>query len=285
MALLPQISRAGDQGILDVHDEPVHPLGSIFRDQETGYIWQYLKAGNDLDYGDTVEPWYEMFTITDLANAAAAGTKVLDVGSSVDLLSSTSNLRHIKNRSKEKEFAMLHVVGGTGAGQVAVIIDIASGKLTVEWLTKDGLLETALDTTSDIKIFAPWFARKTTQLDKPTLAVVQQWDGLKMNQYFWGGRCVQGAIKLGAGTTDVAVTAGDDLTTVATINSAISGAVAPGTDTTEHKTATALSTVTLATDNASLIIPALIHCELEIGEVPVRTDLNYISSTVAPAAA
>lgn len=284
MALVPQVARAGDQGLLDVHDEPVHPLGSIFRDQETGYVWQYLKAGNDFDYGDTVEPWYEMFTITNLANAAPAGTKELNVGSSVDLLASTSNLRHIKNRSKQKEYAMLHVVGGTGAGQIGVILDIESNKLVVEWFTKDGTLETALDTTSDIKIFAPWFGRKTTQLDKPTLAVIQQWDGLKMNEYFWGAKCVQGAIKLGAGTADVAVTAGDDLTTVATINSAISGAVAPGSDTTEHKTATALSTVTLATDNASLIIPALINCELEIGEVPVRTDLNYVSSTVAPAA-
>lgn len=285
MALLPQISRAGDQGILDVHDEPIHPLGSIFHDQETGYVWQYLKAGNDFDYGDTVEPWYEMFTITNLANAAAAGTKELNVGDSVELLGSSSNLRHIKNLSKQKEYAMLHVVGGTGVGQIGIILDIEDHKLTVEWLTKAGTLTTALDTTSDIKIFAPWFARKTTQLDKPTLAVIQQWDGLKMNEYFWGGYCLTGAIKLGAGTTDVAVTAGDDLTTVATINSAISGAVAPGGDATEHKTATALSNVTLATDNASLIIPALIECELMPGEVPVRTDVGYTSSTVAPAAA
>lgn len=285
MALLPQISRAGDLGILDVHDEPVHPLGSVFHDQETGYIWQYLKAGNDFDYGDTAEPWYEMFSVTNLANAAAAGTKEIDVGDSVELLGSSSNLRHIKNLSKQKEHAMLHVTGGAGVGQVGIIIDIEDHKLTVEWLTKDGTLTTALGTDSDFKIFAPWFARKTTQLDKPTLAVIQQWDGLKMNEYFWGGYCLTGVIKLGAGTTNVAVTAGDDLTTVATINSAINGAVAPGTDTTEHKTATALSTVTLATDNASLIIPALIECELMPGEVPVRTDTGYISSTVAPAAA
>jgi len=284
MALIPQVARAGDQGLLDVHDEPVHPLGSIFRDQETGYVWQYLKAGNDLDYGDTVEPWYEMFTITNLANAASAGTKEINVGDSVELLGSSSNLRHVKNRSRQKEFAMLHVTGGAGVGQIAVIIDIEDHKLVVEWLTKEGTLTTALGTDSDIKIFAPWFARKTTQLDKATSAVVQQWDGLKMNEYFWGGYCLTGAIKLGAATTNVAVTAGDDLTTVATINSAISGAVAPGTDTTEHKTATALDTVTLATDNASLIIPALIECELMPGEVPTRTDLGYTASTVAPAA-
>lgn len=284
MALIPQIARAGDQGLLDVHDDPVHPLGSIFRDEETGYVWQYLKAGNDFDYGDTVEPWYEMFTITNLANAAAAGTRELNVGDSVELLGSSSNLRHIKNRSKQKEFAMLHVVGGTGVGQIGVILDIEDHKLVVEWLNEEGTLTTALDTSSDIKIFAPWFGRKTTQLDKPTLAVVQQWDGLKMNQYFWGGSCLTGAIKLGAGSTDVAVVAGDDLTTVATINSVINGAVAPGTATTSHRTATALDTVTLATDNASLIIPALIACELMPGEVPTRVDLGYISSTVAPAA-
>lgn len=285
MALVPQIARAGDLGILDVHDEPVHPLGSIFHDQQTGFMWQYLKAGNDFDYGDTAEPWYNMFTITNLANAAGAGTKELDVGDSVELLGSSSNLRHIKNRSKEKEFAMLYVTGGTGAGQIGIIHNIEDHKLTVEWMTKDGTLTTALDTTSDIEIFAPWFSRKTTEADKPVSAVIQQWDGVDMNEYFWGGFCVTGGIKLGAGTTDVSVVRGDDLTTVATINSAISGAVAPAGDASEHKVATALSSVTLATDNSSLTIPALIKCELLVGEVPSRTDLGYTGSTVAPAAA
>lgn len=284
MAVLPQIARIGDQGLLDVHDDPVHPLGSIYKDPESGYVWQYLKAGNDFDQGDVFEPWYEMFTITNLANAAAAGSKELDVGSSVELLGSSSNLRHVKNLSKQKEYAMLHVVGGTGVGQVGIILDIEDHKLTVEWLNKEGTLTTALDTTSDIKIFAPWFARKTTQLDKPTLGTIQQYDSFKMNQYFWSLKCGTGLIKLGAGTTDVAVTAGDDLTTVATINSAISGAVAPGSDTTEHITATALTTVTLATDNSSLIIPAIIDCPLEIGEVPVRHDVGYTASTEYPAA-
>lgn len=284
MALVPQVARAGDKGLLDVHDEPVHPLGSIFKDQETGYVWQYLKAGDDLNYGDAVKPWYEMLpTVTNLANAAGAGTRELNVGNSVDLLASTGNLRHVKNRSRQKEYAMLHVNSDTGQGQIGVILDIEDHKLVVEWLTEDGSLETALDTTSDLKFFAPWFAKKTDGDDEATLAVIQQWDGVKTNEYFWGANCAIGAIRFYTPATQAALTAGDRLTTTDGSDGAVVGNVAD----TEHTTAIALTTTeeTEFTASSSVIIPALIRCELMPGEVPVRHDVGYTASTTAPPAA
>lgn len=274
MALVPQVARAGDKGILDVHDDPVHPLGSIYRDQETGFTWQYLKAGEDLELGDCVKPWHNMFAITNLANAAAAGTKELNVGSSVELLGSTSNLRHIKNRSKEKEFAMLEVVSGTGAGQIGIILDIEDHKMVVEWDSDAGTLTTALDTTSDIEIFANWFSRKTIVADEPTLAVIQQRDGVSQNKYFWGGYCVNGSIKIAE-----AVTRGACLNTHATDgNAGLKG------DTHDYSVAVANVSLDPAASSRD-IVSAMVKCALLIGEVPTRTDLGYIASTVAPAAA
>lgn len=266
MAHMWSLPRADDDGVLGVHDEPYVPLGSIYHDSETGYVWQYLKAAEALTEGEAVVQSLGLHTITDLATAAAAGTRELnDTGE--NFLSSLP--RVTPKNSRQKEFAMLQVTGGTGVGQRGIIHEIQQTRLIVEWDSDDGDLETALDTTTDIEIFAPWLAKKSTGADQATIGFVQQDDGVAQDKYFWALFCGQGKFRAGA-----ALTAGVALTTDAT-----AGRLAAKGDTADFFAGT--SQATLADGNIGW---GQLQAALLIGEVPTVTDIGYQPSTKPPPA-
>lgn len=265
MAYLPDLPRADDDGVLAVHDEPYAPLGSCYRDQQTGYVYQYLKAAEALQYGDALEAT-ALHTITDLATAAAVGSTELNDSGETFLTS----LARVKKTSRQKEMAMLSVIGGTGAGQTGIITEIQNTRLIVEWNTEDGTLGTALDNTSDIRIFATWLASRTDAAGAPTVGFAQQRDGVAQDKYFWALYEGKGIYRAGA-----AVAEGNALTPDAT-----AGRLAPIAATNLNPACGWADHV--AADGARGW--ASLKANILVGEVPVVTDIGYQASTTAPPA-
>ncbi|MEG9862133.1 MAG: hypothetical protein V6Z81_06480 [Parvularculales bacterium] len=272
MAHMWSLPRADDDGVLGVHDEPYVPLGSIYHDSETGYVWQYFKAGEALSYGDAVVQSLSIHTITNLATAAPAGTRELN-DSGENFLTSLARIK--PKNSRQKEFAMLQVISGTGAGQRGIIHEIQQNRLVVEWDSEttatqhQGDLATALATDSDIQIFAPWLAEQSDAADEPTIGFVQQRDGVAQDKYFWALYCGIGKFRAGA-----AVTAGLALTTDAT-----AGRMGPKGDTADF-----FSGIALAAGADGDRVWGQLQAALMIGEVPTVTDIGYQPSTRPPPA-
>lgn len=296
MAIFWSLPRADDDGVLGVHDEPYAPLGSQYHDTETGFTWQYLKAFHDLNFGDAVMPAYNLFTITDLDTAAAAGSTELN-HATFNSGSFLTNLARVKSRSKQKELAMLQVTGSGTAGAIGqrgIITEIQAQRLVVEWLTDDGSLGTALPDTSDIEIFADWLARKsgytindatnnagggtTNAADVPTIGFVQQPDGVKQDEYFWALYCGKGTFVAGS-----AVSRGNALVPQSGASSGAgrlkAAAKADGAANDINRCGTSL--VDAASGNTAW---GNLKATMLIGEVPVKTDIGYQASTVAPPA-
>ena len=263
MARMWSLPRADDEGVVAQHDEPYAPLGSIYQDAETGYFWQYLKAAEALAFGQAVRPYYNIHTVTGLSTAAPAGSREL-IDANENFLTS---LARVKTQSRWKEMAMLTVVGGTGIGQRGTIIEIQQERLVVEWDSTDGGLATALDTTSNLEIFAPWLAR-TTVADTATIGFVQRPDGYEQDKYFWALYCGTGTYHTGG-----AVARGNALTTDAS-----AGYLKPKGDSDDYFAGTAGASI--ADDNLTW---GTLQASLLIGEVPVKTDVGYTPSTLTPA--
>jgi len=262
MALLFSLPRADDDGVLGVHDEPYVPLGSCYMDAETGYTWQYLKAAVDLAQGEAVSPSTNLHTLDNVDVATAAGSRELvDNGSNF-----LTSLVRVEKTSRQKEFALIQVVSGTGNGQSGIIHEIQKTKLLIEWISSDGSLKTALDTTSDVAISAPWLAKKAAS-DIAVLGFVQQPNGVSQDEYFWALFCGQGLAKAGA-----AITAGAALTAHST-----AGTVDVKGDAADFNIGTALFAAA-----ANDLFLVSIKATLLIGEVPIKTDIGYQASTVAP---
>lgn len=266
MAHMWSLPRADDDGVLGVHKEPIVPLGSIYHDSETGYVWQYLKAAEDLVLGNSLIQSLNLRTITDLATAAAAGTRELNDSGETFL---TSLARVTPKNSRQKEYAMLQVVSGTGDGQRGIIHEIQNTRLVVEWDSDDGGLETALDTTSDIEIYAPWLAKKSTAADQATIGFVQQKNGVKQDEYFWALFCGNGKFLAGA-----ALTRGTALTTDAT-----AGALGAKGD--AHDFFAGVASANIADTKVGA---GQLKAELLIGEVPTVIDIGYQPSSQPPPA-
>ena len=262
MALLWSLPRADSEGVLAQHDEPYAPLGSIYQDAKTGYIWQYLKSGVALTFGLAVGPSYNVHTITGLTTPAPAGSREL-IDANENFLTS---LVRIKTQSRWKEMAMLTVVGGTGIGQRGTIIEIQQERLVVEWDSSDGSLTVALDTTSNIEIFADWLATLAPE-DTATTGFVQRPDGYLQDKYFWA--LCKGKGTYHAGST---IVRGNALTT--DNNAGLLKVKAAGD-------IYFAGTAGTSQVNNSLTW-GILQASLMIGEVPVRTDIGYTSSTVAP---
>ena len=262
MARLWSLPRADDEGVVAQHDEPYVPLGSCYWDAETGFTWQYLKAGEALAFGEAVRPSYNLHTITGLSTAAPAGSREL-IDANENFLTS---LVRVNTQSRWKEMAMLTVSGGTGIGQRGIIIEIQQERLVVEWDSPDGSLTTALDTTSNLEIFADWLAVKSAE-DTAVTGFVQRKDGYLQDKYFW-------ALHTGKGTyhTGANVVRGNPLTTDASV-----GYLRPKVAADDYFAGTA--GVSIVNDHLSW---GNLQASLMIGEVPVRTDVGYTPSTVAP---
>ena len=263
MAIIPNLPRADDDGVLAVHDEPYTPLGSCYMDAETGFFWQYVKAAAALVYGDAVQPYWTLHTITNLATAAAAGSKELnDTGETF-----LTSLVRVAKQSRQKEMAQLQVTTGTGNGQSGIITEIQQTRLIVEWDTADGGLDTALDTTSDIVIYAKWLARKAQGADAATIGFVQQRNGVAQDKYFWAMFEGDGVFHAGA-----AITAGATLSSDAT-----NGRLGPKGD--AHDNSAGVSHSVVADGERG---HASLKAQIMLGEVPIRTDIGYTPSTIAP---
>lgn len=274
MAVTWDIARGDDSGVLGVHDEPFHPLGTIYQDMETGFVWQYVKAEEELTFGQAVKPSYNLLrTTAGQVAAAAAGTREINVVQGLNLLTSLARVN--PRNSRQKEYAMLDVVGGTGAGQQGIIHEIQRNRLIVEWdgfvnNKPNGNLLTALDNTSLIEIYALWLGQKTTDADDPTIGFVQQRDGVPLGKYFWILYCGTGKFLSGA-----AIARGGALMAGAT-----DGTLIPATAAALNRVG--ISNVTVAGSAGQF--SGTLKANILIGEVPTRIDIGYNPSTQPPPA-
>ena len=189
------LPRVDDAGILAINDEPYVPLGSQYHDKDTGEIWQYVKAFEALNYADALTMTMNVHTVSTLGTAAPAGS--IELNDSGENFFTAGNMERLVRTTRQREHAMLEVVDGTGAGQRATIIEIQQNRLIVEWDTPDGTLQTALDTTSDLEIYAPWMARRSSAEDQPTIGWCQNRNGVEQDKYFWALACGIGTFRLG----------------------------------------------------------------------------------------
>ena len=267
MAVLPDLPRADDDGVLAIHDEPYAPLGSCYQDQDTGYTWQYLKASEALAYGDALQAYYALHTMPDLAAAVPAGTHDI-VDTSENFLTS---LARVKPTSRQMEMAMIYVDGGTGVGQRGIITEFQNNRLIVEWDSADGTLETALATDSTFEIYADWLARKVRNPAAQTIGFVQNRNGVAQDKYFWALHEGKGVYIAGAAIT----ASGTVLTPHAT-----DGRLGPRGASDNNTAGYALTSVAAA----GQLGRANLKANILIGEVGVRQDIGYTSSTVRPPA-
>lgn len=278
MAVLPDLPRADDDGVLAIHDEPYAPLGSCYQDQDTGYMYQYLKAAEALLYGDALQSYYALHTITNLdLSYLPTGVTTIPAGAH-DIEDRTENfltsLARVVPNSKQMEMAMLSVISGAGVGQRGIITEFQNNRLVVEWDTQDGALEVALDATTDIEIYADWLARKVRNPAAQTIGFVQNRNGVPQDKYFWAlyegkGVYIAGAVIAAAGTV---------LTPHAT-----DGRLGPR-GASDNNTAGYALTGIADPGAAGRLGRASLKANILVGEVGVRQDIGYTSSTNRPPA-
>ena len=170
-------------GYYSVHDVPHMVPGECYIDTRNERKLRYVRLNEDVVVGasgttyintDNDQMSEENIYIGSASDAVVSvGSKeiqVIDPAATTNLLTDNDRLGRITedhmNRAFEYEasarmFALLQVTGGTGSGQQGVITGYTKDKIQVRWDTEDGVLETALDKTSDINWNIPWLFENT----------------------------------------------------------------------------------------------------------------------------
>lgn len=159
--------------------------------------WVYLKAGVVLEQGEGLMSNMSIGTIiTNLDTVSAAGSDLItDTGSTFETDGVLTGM-------------MISVHGGTGLGQFGIVLEVQSETvLRIQWLSSgDGKLDTALDTTSDLTVFAPWLGILCAN-DKTCIGFAQI--DVALNSFFWA---LVNGIGYGVMDTSVAMAENDPLT-------------------------------------------------------------------------
>lgn len=169
---MPVPETAPSGGFLEVFTtNPGIPLGKVVEDAHQRE-WCFVKAGVAIEQGEALMFNAAVVSITDISVTAVIDSVIIEESGATFITSGVL------------ADMLLSVSDGTGEGQLAWIREVISEtKLRVEWLTSDdGKLDTALTTTSDAVIFAPWLMTLAT-VDKVVNGFAQT-DAL-INKFFW----------------------------------------------------------------------------------------------------
>lgn len=260
--MIPTLPKVEKYGEYTIHDEPQNRLGEYFCNNKTNQLFVYLRANEDLSEGaalSSVAP----ISITTGLQAAAAGSKQLKFGASIDL---DELLPRVPNDPKFSEYVIVGVVGSSESG---ILYSHTKRAADMSWDTDNLLLETALAENASIDIAIPWLAREAGA-DLGVIAIAQR--AIAAGKYFWG--LVEG---LGKAYADAAVAAGVPLYVITTEGEGDD----PATASTEGPYAYTLR----AQSTADRLVDVIAACPARIGIVPLLRAPQRISYEHPEAAA
>ena len=174
----------GDQTA--IHDYPIVPLGTCVVDDQDDREWVYLKARAALTKGHALQASLNILgTGLDNLHTVAAGTRQITFTTAEITAANLTLLNRVADNSQNGEYLELYVHGGAGVGQQAIVVAKDDRVFDLWWDSDDGGLETALDATSDLELFAMWWAHAANNADG-TIALAQA--DIAQDKYFWGLR-------------------------------------------------------------------------------------------------
>lgn len=171
---LPAIFEEGEKTI---HDKPQMALGACFGSNTDDTMLTYVRFAENVQEGDVMRTKLDHYTKSNLSPKTNGGTDFPAAGSQVisehDANYLTS-LAGIPPEPNKRDYAIIAITGGTGAGQRGYITHYTNKVLNIRWYdTDDGTLKTALAADSDYVIYAPWyFAEATANADAAARASV-----------------------------------------------------------------------------------------------------------------
>ena len=161
-----------EEGIRSIHNEPVMALGEYYHSNDLNIDTTYVKFAEDVEVGDAVRTKYALYSQSALSPMVSGGSDYTPAKSTViqehDATYLTS-LAGIPPKPDWRDFAEIHITGGTGAGQHGIIQDYTNKILNILWYSNDsntqgaytdGLLTTALGSDTSYVIEAPWYVEK-----------------------------------------------------------------------------------------------------------------------------
>ena len=171
---LPAIFEEGEKTI---HDKPQMALGACFGANVDDVLYTYVRFAENVQEGDVMRTKLDHYTKSGLSPKTSGGTDFPAAGSQIisehDATYLTS-LAGIPPEPSNRDYAIIAITGGAGAGQRGYITHYTDKVLNVRWYdTDDGTLKTALGSNSNYVIYAPWyFAQAAANADAAARASV-----------------------------------------------------------------------------------------------------------------
>lgn len=160
-----------EDGIHTVHDEPEMTLGEHWHSPDLVSDFSYLRYAEDVKIGDTIRTKYNLYSKTNLSPQTDGGSTYAPAGSMQITEHDATYLTSLAGIPKEptyRDYGIIVITGGAGAGQQGIITTYTNKKLNITWMEDgmftDGTLKTALDNTSDYVIYAPWYVEKVSDV-------------------------------------------------------------------------------------------------------------------------
>lgn len=260
-----------EEGYKTLHDAPKQDLGSCYVMNTDDTTLVYVRFAEDVQEGDAVRMKFNHYEKSNLSPQADGGSVYAPAGSQKitehDATYETS-LAGIPKEPTLRDYALIRVVGGTGAGQEGYITHYTNKVLNIRWYDQDdGTLKTALDATSDYAVWAPWYVERA--YSNAAAATIGPVNGIvltrsaKKDQYGLIG--VEGNFRV---RVDEAVAAGDILIPDLTANQG--QGVKPGADDTVQPYATVHATAAADSLVRATVYAQKISIVEEIAESQVR---------------
>lgn len=163
-----------EKGYRDVFDEPKVALGGCFVSNVDDVLISYVRFAEDVKEGDLIQTKYNHFAPADDAAGSfrnandeiiAAGTQKVEITGAAF----KTSLAGFPEEPTLRDYAIIAIRAGDGAGQRGYITHYTDTVLNVRWYdTDDGTLKTAIGNsgnsgitaTSLFSIYAPWYVRK-----------------------------------------------------------------------------------------------------------------------------
>ena len=199
---IPSLPKVDKYGVLAIHTTPQNRLGECFFDNQTNEMWVYVRANAALAQGAPVAVVPNQ-TITSGLLAAAAGSRKLNFGSSVNL---DTTFPRVPNQPRNADYMIVKAPGN----QVGTVYEHRQREMSVEWWYEDDFqLATALAADDDLSFITPWLVTTAdgNAGNRGVVGFAQK--AIAVGNYFWA--LVQG---LGVGLAGAAISAGDPLSVV-----------------------------------------------------------------------
>ena len=172
--MITALPKTFEAGIRSIHDDPQMALGEYYHSNDLAIHTTYVRFAEAVDVGDPVRTKYALYSKTNLSPIASGGSAYAAAGSmQIQEHDATylTSLAGVPPKPDHRDSAEITIVGGAGIDQHGVIQDYSNKILNILWYSDatdtkgqytTGQLTTALDTTTDYSVTAPWYVEKAT---------------------------------------------------------------------------------------------------------------------------